>query len=588
VKARLFWKVGSVCFGLVLLVLLSVDTYVAFSLRREYMNAAYEKLESLSRLAQGTLPDQTSGVVLQDWAARTARAGVRVTLVGRDGKVLADSDEDAARMDNHAGRPEIRAAMETGSGRAERRSATTGHNLVYLATRQQAKDGKPIIVRFSLPVQRLNEALAGFRRGLWSVSFIILLLAAAAALLFSRSFSARIERLKEFSRRVAAGDFRALPMDRKGDELADLAATLGQTASQLDATIRTLTKERNQSAAVLASMAEGVVVTGPDRKVIFCNEAFARALSIATTDWAGRPVIEVIPNADLLSLLQLARPGTAPVTSEVVLGSVRTKSFAVTVSPVRSADAAAGTVMVLHDITELRRLERARRDFAANVSHEFKTPLAAIQGFAETLLDGALEDKENSLRFLEIIRKNALRLGRLTEDLLKLAQIEAGKLELQCLPVAVSAVITPCLETVRLAANQKNLILEADCGRDLPLVKGDVAALQQILQNLLDNAVRHSPRGGRLRVQAALQGAEVVISVSDMGSGIPKTEQERIFERFYRADAGRSRDEGGTGLGLSIAKHLAEAQGGRIQVQSEIGLGSTFSLFLQGVGPPVK
>ncbi len=579
-KGRLFWKLGSLQLVLFLLVLLAVDTYVVHSLREEYTAAALGQLQSLSHLAESRPPAGLDEAPLKQWTAWMGLTGTRITVIAPDGKVLADSQEDPARMDNHIGRPEVRDALEKGSGRAVRYSATIGHDLVYSAVRQQTRDGSALVIRYALPLERLAEALTGFRRGLWTVSFVLLALAGSASLLFFRALARRIERLKEFSRAVAAGSFRGLPMDRKGDELADLSSTLRQTAEQLDATIRTLREERNQSAAVLASMSEGVVVIGPNQRVIFCNAAFCRAVNIEIATWEGRPVVEVIPNADLLNFVEQMRTVNAPITSELIVGSVRTKSFAVTATPIRSNDTTSGSVIVLHDISELRRLERARRDFAANVSHEFKTPLTAIQGFAETLLSGALEDAEHSRKFVEIIRENAVRLGRLTDDLLKLAQIEAGKLELQRQSVAVSSVVQPCLEVARLKADQKNLTLEADCSADLPLVNGDSLCLQQVLQNLLDNAVRYSPTGGRIIVRAFVDGPEIVISISDSGIGIPKAEQERIFERFYRADAARSRADGGTGLGLSIAKHLVEAHGGRIQVQSEVGVGSTFSVFL--------
>jgi two-component system, OmpR family, phosphate regulon sensor histidine kinase PhoR len=580
VRGRLFWKFGSLHLVLYLLVLLIVDTYVVRALRNEYIEAALEQLQSLSRLAESRPPEGLDEALLAQWAAWMARTGTRITIVAPNGGVLADSGEDPARMDNHIGRPEVRDALEKGSGRAVRYSATIGHDLVYLAVRQQTRDGNPLIIRYAVPLERLAAALTSFRRGLWTVSLIVLALAGGASLLFFRSLTRRIERLKEFSRAVATGSSRGLPMDRRGDELADLSSSLSQTAEQRDVTIRTLRQERNQSAAVLASMSEGVVVIGADRRVIFCNAAFCRAVNIEVATWEGRPVVEVIPNADLLNVVEQVRAVDAPITSELVIGSVRTKSFAVTAAPIRSPDTASGSVIVLHDISELRRLERARRDFVANVSHEFKTPLTSIQGFAETLLSGALEDAEHSRKFVEIIRENALRLGRLTDDLLKLAQIEAGKLELQRQPVAISSLIQPCLEVARLEADQKSLIIETDCAADLPLVNGDSLSLQQVLQNLLDNAVRYSPTGGHIIISAFVKSSEIVISVADNGVGIPKAEQERIFERFYRADAARARAEGGTGLGLSIAKHLVEAHGGRIQVQSDVGIGSTFSVYL--------
>jgi two-component system phosphate regulon sensor histidine kinase PhoR len=235
---------------------------------------------------------------------------------------------------------------------------------------------------------------------------------------------------------------------------------------------------------------------------------------------------------------------------------------------------------VLHDITEIRRLERARRDFVANVSHEFRTPLTAIRGFAETLLEGGLEDLENRRRFIEIIHNHAIRLERLTEDLLRLSQVEAGKLQIELMPASTLSIIEPCIETTRIKAKQKDLVLEADCAPNLPPILGDATLLQGVLQELMDNAVRYTPAGGKIRVTAESAESNVVISVADTGIGIPKSDQDRIFERFYRTDPARSRESGGTGLGLSIAKHIVEAHGGKITVDSQVGAGSTFRLIL--------
>jgi two-component system phosphate regulon sensor histidine kinase PhoR len=233
--------------------------------------------------------------------------------------------------------------------------------------------------------------------------------------------------------------------------------------------------------------------------------------------------------------------------------------------------------VVLHDVTELRRLERVRQDFVANVSHEFKTPLTAIQGFAETLLAGAIEDPRNNRRFLEIIRDHAVRLARLTDDLLKLARIEAGKLEVQFSAVGVIDLAERCAETALLKADRKQILLEIEIPPGLPPVRGDAGLLRDVLQNLLDNAIQYTPPGGQIHVSAAATEREVVITVADTGIGIPLADQERIFERFYRVDAARSREAGGTGLGLSIAKHIVEVHGGRLLVESEVGAGSKFS-----------
>jgi two-component system phosphate regulon sensor histidine kinase PhoR len=579
-KNRLFWKIGLIYPVMLLLVLMVLDTYVVRALKREYVEAAISQLESISRLALSEPPRSSAPTDVAAWSKWLALSGVRITLIANDGKVLADSDENPARMENHRGRPEIRDAFAKGLGRSVRYSATLKHDLVYFARRFDMTNAAPLVMRFSLPVYRLDEGIAGFRKRLWGISLLVLVLAGGASLFLFRRISNRIGRLTEFSHRVSEGDFRPMSLERTHDELADLSSTLNQTALKLDQTIRALTEERNQSAAILASMEEAVAVINTDQRVIFCNIAFREAAGISNTDWENRPAVELIRHSDLLAMIQRALTGNEVIHGEVVVGSVRTRSFAVTSAPVRSDAFTTGAVMVLHDITEIRRLERARRDFVANVSHEFRTPLTAIRGFAETLLEGALDDAGNRRRFIEIILDHALRLGRLTDDLLRLAQIEAGQLQLEVQPVAVSTIIEPCIETTRVKAEQKDLILDVQFDTDLPPLQGDVRSLQGVLQELLDNAVRYSSPGGRIAIKTALKGEEVMLSVSDTGIGIPKTDQERIFERFYRTDPARSRESGGTGLGLSIAKHMIEAHHGRIKVESEVGKGSTFYIIL--------
>jgi two-component system, OmpR family, phosphate regulon sensor histidine kinase PhoR len=580
VKSRLFWRLGLVYLTLLVIVLISVDIYTVQAIRQEFIQAGVERLEALARLVDGRPPSSKDLKELGAWAAWMAQSGARCTVVAADGRVLADSETNPAEMANHAGRPEIRAALAAGEGTAVRHSDTLNKDLVYLALKHNSAEGETLVVRFALPLYRLSDALSGFRRHLWTASLLILMIGGAVSLLFFRALTTRIERLQQFSRRVAAGDFRPISADRKGDELSDLAATLNETAAHLDVTIRTLTGERNQSAAILRSMAEGVAVIASSQRLVFCNEAFCRALEIEGSAWSGRPIAEVIRQSDMLQAIRKALAGSETVRHELVVGTVKTRSFAVTAAPVRADEGAAtGAVLVLHDITELRRLERARRDFVANISHEFKTPLTAIQGFAETLLAGVAEP-ENQTRFLEIIRSNAVRLGRLTDDLLRLSQIEAGKMPLEMHPVNVCEAIQPCVETMRVNAAAKKLTIETQCAPGLPMISGDVNALHEILQNLLENAVRYTPEGGRILVKAEVSGSSVAMSVTDTGIGIPKASQERIFERFYRVDAARSREVGGTGLGLAITKHLVEAHGGRIEVESEIGRGSKFTVLL--------
>lgn len=442
----------------------------------------------------------------------------------------------------------------------------------------------------------LGEAsalISSLRWRLWGGSLVVLVLAGAGALLFSRSLAARIERLEQFAHRVAAGDFRPLPVEHSGDEVTRLGHALNETASRLEQTIRTLTDERNRSATILRSMVEGVAVVDAESRLLFVNDAFCRELGVGPEEarqineslrGEGRPMVETVRHSGLLSVVQQALRGEAVARAEVaVVAPGAQRHFAVAAGPVRAAGAGNGTtgaVLVLHDISELRRLERVRRDFVANVSHEFKTPLTAIQGFAETLLGGALHDTANRTRFLEIIREHASRLARLTDDLLRLSSIEAGQLDFEMRPVSIPDLLESCVETARFRADQKKLKLRVEYPENLPKIRGDVRRLSEVLQNLLDNAVQYTPEGGQITVRASAEAPWVRIAVADTGIGIPSDQLQRIFERFYRVDAARSREAGGTGLGLSIARHLAEAHGGRIEVQSEVGRGSTFTLVL--------
>ena len=409
----------------------------------------------------------------------------------------------------------------------------------------------------------------------WAVFLILWAAAGIASLLFLRSFTSRIRILSEFVGRTATGDFTAPVRDRGHDELAELAGVLGQTLVQHGQTIHALTDERNRSAAILGSMVEGVAVIGSDERILYCNQAFEQILELPEGSSQGKKLVAALRQAELVAAVRQVLPGGDEVTGEVEVGTVRPRSFSVTAAPVLAAGPSSA-VLVLHDITELRRLERVRRDFVANVSHEFKTPLTAIQGFAETLLGGALDDKTNRKRFVEIIREHAWRLARLTDDLLKLSRIEAGRLELELRPVSVQALVNGCVETARLQADPKGLQIHVHLADGLPPVRGDGVQLAEVLQNLLDNAVQYTPPSGQIDVKAQSNGNEVTFTVADTGIGIPQSDLERIFERFYRVDAARSREAGGTGLGLSIARHIVDAHGGRIWVESAVGQGSRF------------
>lgn len=586
-RVSLFWRSGLTFLALLLAVLLAVDIYASRLLRRQAQDAEFEKLQTLARLATATAPQSSDPQALSDWVSKMAASGSRVTLIGSDGHVVADSIHDAQSGESQSGLQEFEQALLGGEGRAVRPDPAGGHTILYLAVRLNGASNapaanatvsptaNPAAVRFALPLDEAERTIAGVRARFWLASLLLLLLAGSGALLVSRGVSNRIRRLEDFSHRVARGDFSPLEMESGGDELDALARAFNETATRLAESIRVLTDERNRSAAILSSMVEGVAVISPQERVVFSNRAFSQILGLDGIPIEGRPLVEVVRQSDLLAVIKKALREHEQVSSEIVVGTVRLRSFAVTAAPVLTTGSSAA-VLVLHDISELRRLERVRQDFVANVSHEFRTPLTAIQGFAETLLGGALDDPAHRERFVQIIRDHAARLARLTEDLLKLSRIEAGKLDLEIRPVSIYRLVQSCAETARFKATRRELSLDVRIPEGLPDVQGDFNGLQEVLQNLLDNAVQYTPSGGRIEVTAAREGDHISLTVSDTGIGIPQADQERIFERFYRVDAARSREAGGTGLGLSIARHIAEAHGGRLWVESEVGAGSRF------------
>jgi two-component system phosphate regulon sensor histidine kinase PhoR len=588
VRARLFWRLGFTYVALLLAVLIAVELYSARVIRSQAIRAAYSELTSLLNVAQTRPPLTSDPENLRTWTAWMAKSGARVTVIDSNGQVLADSAADAAAMENHANRPEVVEALAQGHGQSVHRSVTLDRELVYEAVRYQAPDGQSIVIRLAVPLSEIDLSVKELRDRLLIASIVMLLIGGIASLAFTRVFAARIGRLKDFSQRIAEGNFRPLLSEGPRDELSELTDSMNQTAARLDQEIRTLSGERNRSSAILRSMVEGVAVIDAQERLVFYNRAFSEIFNVPVSTAEGRPLIEAVRNAELVGLIRKALRGEEGLQNDISMGIVQMQNFSVTAAPVMAlettngapdADRAkpSGAVVVLHDVTELRRLERVRQDFVANVSHEFKTPLTAIQGFAETLLSGALDDPTSNRRFLEIIRTHAVRLARLTNDLLKLARIEAGKLEVEFFPVGLIELIEGCAETTLLKASRKQITLEIEVPPGLPPVRGDAGLLRDVLQNLLDNAIQYTPEGGHIRVSADLRSKEAVVTVTDTGIGIPASDKERIFERFYRVDAARSREAGGTGLGLSIAKHIVEAHGGHLWVDSVIGEGSKFS-----------
>jgi len=504
-------------------------------------------------------------------------AGARATVIDASGKVLADSESNPATMENHATRQEFAAALAGRTGENERRSATLGIPFLYVAA--PVSGGA---VRLAYPLSDVEAVQAQVhRRLLWgsAVALLIALLIAASASVWT---SRRLERIVDVAARIEQGDLRARVVDRPLDEIGRVAAAIDKTAGQVERSFAAVRSSQRQLETLLNSMQDAVIAVSSDGLVQWANQPMDRLVRQHTR--LNAPVVETIRDPDFLAAVKAATTAKQVKTARAT-SIVQGRAFDVTAAPLPDG----GVVAVLRDLTETERVEKTRRDFIANVSHELRTPLTSIQGYAETLLDSSSDNSTPSREFLEIIRKNAARMARLTEDLLTLARVESGETRFETEPVPPIELLHDAEESFREIARSQEVELqivglEASAGsgavESLPLVLADREAIHQVFSNLIDNAMKYGRSGGRILLGArpAPRGIEfgVEFYVQDFGAGISSEHLPRLFERFYRVDKARSRESGGTGLGLAIAKHIMLAHGGSIRAESELGHGSTF------------
>jgi two-component system phosphate regulon sensor histidine kinase PhoR len=510
----------------------------------------------------------------------SAQAGARVTLVAADGTVVGDSQvplERLAQLENHAERPELREALAGGVGHDTRRSETVGRALSYLAVPVEGPPGGA--VRVALELADLDAGVSDLRRMLLTAGALGVAASLALAWAVTWLTLRPLHELRRLTAALAAGDLDYKIPHRFRDELGEISRAIRAMAEQLRERVAEATREKEQLRAVLDGMVEGVLVVGPANEIVLANDRVADFWG-ARAPLIGRSVLEALRDADLDDLLRKAARSDEPVARnlEVVRPTHRTLRVQAARYP-QAPRPRLGSVAVLHDVTELAHLEAMRREFVANASHELRTPLAAIRGFTETLLSAAPVSDEHRRSYLEVIDRNARRLGNLVDDLLELSRIESGGAVLELQPVDVAAVAAGLLRDLEPRLREKNVDAAVEAAGPA-LAWADPLAVWQILQNLLDNAIKYSETGGRIRVAADADPRRVRVRVSDTGAGIPERDLGRIFERFYRVDKARSRALGGTGLGLSIVKHLVQSQGGEITVESELGRGSTFSFTL--------
>ena len=573
-RNRVFFKLA-ISFLLVLAVAtFTLDLLIRSAWENEFrsdlQNSLTEKVELFAQQMD------TPGASAPEVAKRVSEAAhARATVIQRDGKVLADTNADPDRMENHATRPEFIAALQQHQvGSNIRRSHTVGIEFLYVAAPTSFG-----AVRLAYPITSIQQRVAAMRRSLFTASAIGMVLAMLLAGFLAQVTANRLRNIASFAEQIADGNLAARIEEKSSDEIGKLAAALDETAEHLEQNFAALEKARTQLEALLNSIQDAVLAVSAEGKVQWANGAMSRLLQQSLK--IGEPMVATLRDPDLLRLVEdcLATRSIRRTHAAVLPG----RSFEGTAAPI----AEGGAVLVLHDVSEIERVERTRRDFIANVSHELRTPLTSIQGYVETLLESNAT-QGSTREFLEIALQNAKRMATLTEDLLTLARVESGEERLDLEAVPASELLASARDSLAPRVREKGMELALEDTAGEAAVAVDRDAVYTVFSNLVDNALKYAASGGRVILGGSQADGGVEFYVRDLGPGIAYEHLPRLFERFYRVDKGRSRETGGTGLGLAIVKHIVLNHGGAVRVESELNHGSTFYFFLPLAGAELR
>lgn len=599
-NVRLFWQIfpssaGIIVFTMALAVWLATTTGHGF-----FLDHLKEDITERAMLIESTVSRMSRGDddAFRNYVRQTGRrAATRITVIDGNGTVLADSNEDHTLMENHGKRPEVLPALSGENGYSIRLSHTLGENMLYAAVPiQLGTDGHRGVLRLALAVTPIEHMLSGLQQRMLGIALAVVALAVVLSLYAARRISRPLEKMKQGAEQLTKGRIDQLvkiDSEHMSVEMAGLANSINQMADQINRRVRIIIQQRNELEAVFSSMADAVVAIDAEKKIIRMNQAAASLFGLPSEVVKGKAVQGVIRNPYILEMIDFTLIHNSQQEQKVTLFNgaepIMLETHAV---PLRDEDdKSMGVLLVMNDLTKLNRLENIRQDFVANVSHELKTPITAIKGYVETLLDGAMEDEDNARRFLNIVVRQANRLDAIVDDLLILSRIEdrESKEDIQLTVSEVGQVLESALQTCAVNADEKDIVIEVESDEELYAAINQ-PLLEQAVINLLNNAIAYSPHGTRITLSCqgsrTVQGGQLVhFSVTDNGPGIAKEHLPRLFERFYRCDKARSRDQGGTGLGLAIVKHIAHTHKGTVEVESNTGKGSTFTITIPGVAP---
>ncbi|MGD2177231.1 MAG: ATP-binding protein [Anaerolineae bacterium] len=597
------WRIAVPYLILILLTMGGLAVCLSHLVRQSHLSDLQGKLTAEARLIGDAVkttsewdPAESKFDVLAQHYADLLDA--RVTFIGADGTVLGESHADRSQMDNHLRRPEVQEALTTGQGHSTRLSRTVGYQMMYAAVLVTSGDRVQGFARVALPVSQVEAQVARLRRVILLAALLVVLAAALLAIIIADRVARPVQQLTEVVHRMTVGDLSARLLPTTQDEIGELTRSFNQMATRLRNTISTLTEQQNQLSAVLDTMADGVLISDDQGLVRLINPAAEIILGASQEQALGRSFAQVARDHRMIDLWQRCFQEREEQVEPVEMD--RQQAFLqVIVTPLQEGDDRA-CLIILQDLTRMRRLETVRRDFISNISHELRTPMASLKALVDTLRDGALEDPPAARRFLDRMDAEVDALTQVVQELLQLSRIESGRAPIRMEPVTVADAIVPPVERLRPQAERADLDLALDVSSDLPLILSDSERLQQVVTNLVHNAIKFTPPAGRIEVSVrkllvsedgipplqsiglepgALElGEWVLIAVHDTGVGIPVDDLRRIFERFYKAD--RARSGGGTGLGLSIAKHIVQAHDGHIWSESLEGQGATFYVAL--------
>jgi len=589
---KIIWKFFFIQTVPILISLIIIGIYISFFFKEYYIKAITTQLKSNSLLIRDIIKADIQEKDIERLNLVTKRLGreinTRLTIINPEGMVLGDSEENPQKMENHSDRPEIKEAIKGRIGKSSRYSTTLKKDMMYLALPIK-DDAYRVIgaVRVSIPLDELENRVGQIYRIIGWGGLLAVTISLGISFALARRVSRPISQMAQAAKMISKGDLSRRIREDSRDEVGDLAYSFNRMSEELQRQMGDLAREVSEKEALLSSMIEGVLAIDRDEHVILINKAAQRMLELGPDDALGKFHWEVIRNAEINNLFKEVLKTKEQKEVKLQIGPLDERAFMVYAAPIRARGGnILGVVAVFHDVTEIRRLEKVRMEFVANVSHELRTPLTSIKGFVETLKRGAIDERENAVNFLDIIERHTDRLNQLITDLLDLSRVETGKKKMDFQPIKVEELINRAVSHFMEISNKNRPKIKYNIPSDLPMVLADEEGIETVLKNLLDNAVKYTPKRGEINITSTDKDDYIEIAVVDNGIGIPSRDLPRIFERFYCVDKARSRELGGTGLGLSIVKHIIEAHGGTVGVESEVGEGSRFTFTLSKVSKP--